>query len=94
MMLYMLMYMTLLMSLYIFSVSNAVLMSNATVFLRTGFWLSHVAIMLFMLRNAVSVKWPFSDRMVICVVCMFFCLYIYICVCVCVCVCYLSFQYI
>ena len=41
------------------TVSNALLMSSATVLVRSGglFWLKHVAIVLFMLCNAVLVEW-------------------------------------
>ena len=40
-------------------VSNALLMSSATVIVRSGglFWLKHVAIVLFMLCSAMIVEW-------------------------------------
>ena len=41
------------------TVSNALLMSSATVIVRSGglFWLKHVAMVLFMLCSAVLVEW-------------------------------------
>ena len=41
-----------------YTVSNALLMSSATVILRSGglFWLKHVAMVLFMLCSAVLVE--------------------------------------
>ena len=50
--------MTSLMSLFIFTVSNAFHMPSATVSVRAGgcFWLNHVAMLLFMLCNALSVE--------------------------------------
>ena len=46
-------------SVCLLTVSNILLMSSATVILRSGglFWLKHVAMVLFMMSSAVLVEW-------------------------------------
>ena len=46
-------------SVCLFTVSNALLMSSITVIVRSGglFWLNPVVMVLFMLRSAVLVEW-------------------------------------
>ena len=46
------------------TVSNALLLSSATVIVRSGglFWLKPVAIVLFMLCNGVIVEWLLLNR--------------------------------